>query len=236
MISETYKEYLRSPIWQRLRSTRLRIDGHRCQFCGSPLDPDVHHTHYPLELGTENVYTDLITLCRPCHEKVEKAKREYKEHQQYVSQTIQQMARAEDTYDFEKLKAERKAEYERHNDLIRQFIREHKDDDLSNVGKGKRDYCNLDIIKIDFFPWMEDHGEKAEETIDGKYFSGTSKIQEYFRNRRYEIILDMLEKGYKPNDIYLKTNFSMQMISKVRMNPDKAKTLLKKEREEENNA
>ena len=80
MISEEYTEYLRSDTWQRLRSQRLKIDHYKCQLCGRPFDLQVHHIYYPQELGTEDVYSDLITLCEYCHEAVEQQKIDYKKY------------------------------------------------------------------------------------------------------------------------------------------------------------
>lgn len=205
--------------WQILRSKRLKIDGYKCQYCGSPFRLQVHHLKYPAELGTEDLYGDLITLCDSCHEKIEAQKKAHREAvQQYWDSQHER---------WETEKQERRKRAEHHQQLIRQFIREHKDQDLSNVGKGKKNYCDLNVIKADFYPYMRSHG--AEEFEDG-YISGTSHVQEYFRNRRYEVILDMLDKGYDPWTIHCRTLFSEKMVNKVSENPENAKALLKKER------
>ncbi len=62
-------EYLLSDHWKALRSEKLRINP-ACQNCGFGRRLDVHHLRY------RNLYdvlvTDLVTLCRRCHEKMHK--------------------------------------------------------------------------------------------------------------------------------------------------------------------
>jgi len=70
--SAIYREYLKHPLWQRLRIEIMERDLFRCKKCGrsiaeSPLE--VHHHQYisgkkPWEYQPEY----LITLCRSCHE------------------------------------------------------------------------------------------------------------------------------------------------------------------------
>ena len=61
-----YENYLNSDGWRKKRQERLEIDHHECQTCTSQEDVEVHHRHYNA-LGNQNVETDLITLCRLCH-------------------------------------------------------------------------------------------------------------------------------------------------------------------------
>ena len=76
-LSPEYLRYIKTPAWQKKRSLRLAIDNYTCQHpkCGSKRDLDVHHITYR-SFGDENVYTDLITLCRKHHDEVEKNKKE----------------------------------------------------------------------------------------------------------------------------------------------------------------
>lgn len=204
MVSEEYVEYLRSDTWQRLRSQRLKIDGYKCQRCGRPFDLQVHHLFYPDELGTEDPYRDLITLCDCCHEIIEQQKKEYKGNHKQNQQN--------------QLQLKRKMDIERINTVIHANAWK----DLSNVGVGIMDYCNLDVIKEEFGPFFES---------DDLQVGYSSRVQEYFRNRRYEIILEKLEEGWTPWQIRSVTKFSQNMINKVAQKPETAKLLLKKEKE-----
>ena len=62
-----YKEYLESEGWKKKRSQRLFEDNYECRFCGAKENLQVHHLNYN-NVGNEDVETDLITLCKPCHE------------------------------------------------------------------------------------------------------------------------------------------------------------------------
>ena len=68
-IAMEYREYLKTDTWNEKRKARLKIDGHRCQMCGSSHCLEVHHITYRNK-GHENVWKDLVTLCAGCHEKV----------------------------------------------------------------------------------------------------------------------------------------------------------------------
>lgn len=70
MTSEEYRDYLMSEEWQKKREQRIEIDDGRCVFCGEKVaHPVVHHLTYK-HLGFENVWTDLVTTCETCHEKI----------------------------------------------------------------------------------------------------------------------------------------------------------------------
>ena len=66
----SYREYLQSPHWKKVRHEALRHANYQCQLCsrkgGCILQ--VHHKHYKT-LGEESYRDDLIVLCRPCHER-----------------------------------------------------------------------------------------------------------------------------------------------------------------------
>lgn len=76
MTTEEYSIYLLSPEWKRIAEKRKEIDNHACCMCGctgtmnNPLQ--VHHLSYR-NVGNENVYTDVMTLCRICHKSIHKA-------------------------------------------------------------------------------------------------------------------------------------------------------------------
>lgn len=202
MPDERYNQYLRSPEWQALRSQRLKIDNYKCQRCGRPFDLQVHHLFYPAELGTEDPYRDLVTLCDACHEIVEHQKKEYRKDK--------------------KDQWQEQRNYELR--LIYRTIKQLACNDLSAVGVGMKDYCNIDVIKADFGPILDDCD------ISLGY---VSRVQDYFRNQRYRIILKMMEDGYVPRQICEKTRFSWKMVSKVFTKPESAKAMIKNEKETE---
>jgi hypothetical protein len=69
-----YSDYLKSDKWKRKRKAALKRAGYRCRDCGAAAHLDVHHLTYA-HIGRE-WKTDLIVLCRSCHEKRHRIKRE----------------------------------------------------------------------------------------------------------------------------------------------------------------
>ena len=72
--SDYYKRYIRSYEWKQKEQDRMKIDDYKCVMCGRPSEKtrhglQVHHITYR-NLGHEEVLTDLVTLCAPCHRKM----------------------------------------------------------------------------------------------------------------------------------------------------------------------
>jgi len=69
---------LTSARYRRIRRMVMVLDKFRCQLCGSTSNLVVHHIYpkkdYPLLILD---VTNLITLCRKCHQKVDKAYTQY---------------------------------------------------------------------------------------------------------------------------------------------------------------
>ena len=89
---------------------------------------------------------------------------------------------------------------------------------------GKLDFCNIDVIKTHFGPLLE-----------GKTDLGyVSRVQNYFRDQRYKIILGMMDIGLTPREVCERTKFSWSMVSKVFEKPDTKRKILEmnKERKE----
>jgi hypothetical protein len=59
--------YLRSKWWRRIRAVVMERDGWECVVCKSIYELHVHHVRYP-PFGQEQL-SDLVTMCRPCHQK-----------------------------------------------------------------------------------------------------------------------------------------------------------------------
>lgn len=65
---DEYQAYLKSPLWRAKRASRQALDG-ECRTCGATTLLEVHHVRYPEVIGGE-APTDLITLCKPCHDAI----------------------------------------------------------------------------------------------------------------------------------------------------------------------
>ena len=68
--TEFYKTYIKSPEWRAKESKRMEIDNFKCVMCGRSIfqtrSMQVHHVNYK-NLGHEDIYKDLCTLCGRCH-------------------------------------------------------------------------------------------------------------------------------------------------------------------------
>lgn len=71
MVTQAYKDYLKSDKWKRKREEVFRYYGKRCFACKKQAKVlHVHHMTYE-RLFKESV-RDLIPLCVPCHKEVTK--------------------------------------------------------------------------------------------------------------------------------------------------------------------
>ena len=62
-----YAEYLQTPEWKGRRVRHLESVGHRCQLCNAQGPGlQIHHRNY--ERRGEERFTDLLVLCRHCHD------------------------------------------------------------------------------------------------------------------------------------------------------------------------
>lgn len=67
-----YYQYIQTQAWEEMRQKVFRRDGFKCVICGDAKALNVHHITYE-NLGAEKV-SDLVTLCRDCHEKIHDGK------------------------------------------------------------------------------------------------------------------------------------------------------------------
>ena len=69
-LDQRYYEYLNSPEWKKIAYKRMEIDNFICQGCGSKGNSlnvlQVHHLSYQ-NIYHEDIYHDLVTVCRSCH-------------------------------------------------------------------------------------------------------------------------------------------------------------------------
>ncbi len=73
---DIYLKYIESDAWAKLRNQALARDNYHCSICKNPNNLEVHHLKYPETLGTEPL-SDLMTLCRDCHKRIEKYKKDH---------------------------------------------------------------------------------------------------------------------------------------------------------------
>lgn len=65
-----YQSYLASPYWQKTKQRYLKANQPRyCYICDTRKNLNLHHETYE-RLGVEDVFSDLVCLCRPCHHAV----------------------------------------------------------------------------------------------------------------------------------------------------------------------
>ena len=64
-----YYEYLESAEWRKKRADRILVDGGACRICGAKSELQIHHITYD-NVYNEDIYRDLITLCRRCHHRI----------------------------------------------------------------------------------------------------------------------------------------------------------------------
>lgn len=63
----SYREYLASPLWAKIRA---RVPGYRCYRCGEPAS-QVHHRYYCKRNLSGETIAGLHKVCRRCHELLE---------------------------------------------------------------------------------------------------------------------------------------------------------------------
>ena len=70
--SMKYRDFLRTPCWDGVRSYKLKKSNYCCELCGGKGVLNVHHKSYEnhgKEFDMEIADRDLIVLCKDCHAK-----------------------------------------------------------------------------------------------------------------------------------------------------------------------
>ncbi len=65
----SYGDYLKSPLWKVIREAKLAVD-ERCECCGDKAQ-QVHHLEYKRTVLTGKERHKLVSVCEPCHVKIE---------------------------------------------------------------------------------------------------------------------------------------------------------------------
>ena len=190
-----YTEYLNSEEWKRKRELRIQTDGKVCSICGSSNVLQVHHMTYK-NIPHEN-NSDLITLCRACHTQIENQK------DRGWSDSFYQVIAM----------------------LVKQFIKEHEHEDLSEGGN--KNYCDQKLVKSELYPYLRSKGFQDRLT-------GVMVVQSYFSAKRRKIMLELYDNGMNAADIAKKTGFSISSVKNCLRDPKKAREIYVQRWEEEN--
>jgi len=192
---EEYYEYLKSPKWQEKRTKRLSLDNFTCQKCGERHNNlQVHHITYE-NVGNEDIYRDLITLCRSCHEEVEKNK----EHEEKKEKTVSLIAS-------ENIKSTDETIISQWAAL--EFCKENMQNDYF-MG-GEKNYCRIDIVKPALAEWLQRQGLEC-------CYSAIKIVLDFFSARRYEVIFRLLDyEKLSVTAIEKRMKFKRKMIDSVK--------------------
>ncbi len=72
-ITSAYRMRLESLDWRLIRNTRLKMDGYRCQICGTfEKKLEIHHI-IPWRISHNDELDNLMTVCRKCHMGLERS-------------------------------------------------------------------------------------------------------------------------------------------------------------------
>jgi len=76
----SYREFLDSEDWQKMRNKVMARDKHTCQICGAKAT-EVHHKAYTTRRYHLENLDNLIAICRKCHENIHKKGKARKERE-----------------------------------------------------------------------------------------------------------------------------------------------------------
>lgn len=197
MTKEEYYEYLKSRQWQEKRTKRLLLDNFACQKCGEKkTNLQVHHITYE-NVGNEDIYSDLITLCKSCHEEIEKNKKQEVKKEKTVALIETENIKATDETIISQWAA-------------LEFCKENLQEDYS-MG-GSKNYCRIDTVKPELSEWLKRQG------LDCCY-SAIRIVVDFFSARRYEVIFRLLDcERLSVTAIERKMKFKRKMIDSVKNN------------------
>ena len=179
-----YDKYLRSPEWQDKRQQRLALDNHRCVFCKSTENLNIHHRTYA-NLGHEDILHDLVTLCEKCHKELHEKIKETREQEQ----------------------ESRKLDFEKYLLHLNDFCELHKN--LDYAMGGNVDFLNNDVIREYVQKWLNDRGIEPP----GGYIERVKTYFIKLRHETIDELLAE-EPGLTIYEIHVITNFNYNFIAK----------------------
>lgn len=179
-----YDRYLHSPHWQETKQKRLDLDEHKCAFCKSTENLNVHHLTYD-RIGNENVRHDLVTLCQDCHKKLHEQIRVTREKNAVIRET----------------------NFKQYLLLLKDFYKLHKH--LDYAMGGSVDFLNIDVLKKFVPEWMSERGIVPQ----GGYVERVKEYFIKLRQQKIDDLLEE-EPGLTIYEIHVITNFNYNFIAK----------------------
>lgn len=70
LFNKPYSEFLKSGYWIMVRNKILKRDNNSCVDCRETKNLHVHHKTYIHHFNEHEHLSDLITLCKSCHERI----------------------------------------------------------------------------------------------------------------------------------------------------------------------
>lgn len=119
--------------------------------------------------------------------------------------------------------AEKSAEEELHErklKAIKSFCKEMQAKEISSNPNNKLNFGDISTIKKWLPVWFDKKGIGNTNT-DGYIML----VSDYFRNRKYEIIFNLIANGYNKYEIQAETKFNMPMIDKCFKSPERQKEI-----------
>ena len=164
-----YNDYIKShPHWQKVRGARLKFDGGKCAMCHRDVREDfqTHHMTYT-HLGHENL-ADVMTLCKRCHTIF---------HNNWIKPNYW-LGKESGHWQVYSLQDTAK--------LCAMYC--HEDMFLSKNYNAKN-FCNKDAARECINRYYREQEIKAPVVID------PYDIQQYVRNKRYEMYFEAEKRG-----------------------------------------
>lgn len=228
-LNDRYMKYIKeSKEWQDKRSERLKIDNYTCQRCGSKRNLQVHHLTYA-NFGHEDVHNDLITMCKNCHEDIEREKRENARPQDFV---LREVKRLEDVERVEKERLEKKNQDKQIEHNTEQLNVEEVTVDWAKEEAEKKILRDRRIINTKKFLDDNQHrdiGFGGKENLSGyDYLDNVIKkygldvnevdrfyITKYFVYKRWQVVLDLNSKGMTAIEIAKHMGWKYDRVRKI---------------------
>lgn len=202
-MNEAYIKHLHSEYWQSFRKAIIAERGNKCEDCGAVLenkDLDLHHLTY--ENFGQETGSDVVVLCRHCHDKRESIKSAFQKIRERM---------------FKNGEMGKEQLYE--HTFLQQTVQKirQKYIPLFIEMYGKRDVAfggdlNLTDKKGTVRVLLHEILDSNNETC----YTGADTIVDYFKAKRYKAIVELLGNGKSKEEIIaLLPNMPKAIITKI---------------------